>query len=197
MVDASETIRYGMEMARLSRDDWVDSAYARFGEGGLDAVAVEPLARLLGTTKGSFYWHFADRAALVDAVLERWEALETDAVIAEVDAVADPRGRLDALVWVIAHRTPERGGESTLYTAAGRNAAADTVARVTERRVAYISSVLGALGLEPSESRRRAITLVAAVVGYQQLVATGWDPAQDPEQVAASLVEMALGAHTV
>lgn len=182
-------------MARLSRDEWVDAAYERFSESGLDAVAVEPIARAIGATKGSFYWHFADRAALVDAVLERWEQLETDSVVTHVDETDDPRVRLERLVWVITHRTPQRGGEATLYTAAERNGVAATVARVTERRVTYIARLLEARGLDADEARRRAITLVAAVVGYQQLVSPGWDPHDPPERIAASLIEMTLGEH--
>lgn len=197
MAGVKETIRYGTDMARLSREDWIDAAYARFSESGLDAVAVEPVARALGATKGSFYWHFADRAALVAAVLERWELTETEAVVQLVDEIQDPRERLERLVHVVTHRTPERGGEATLFTAAARNGVADTVARVLERRIAFVASVLGDLGFDPDESRRRATTLVAAVVGYQQLVAPGWAPTQDtPLLLAASLLEMAVGAHS-
>ena len=46
----------------------------------------------LGVTKGSFYWHFVDRAALLQAVLARWEQRATDSVITWLAAVDDPRG---------------------------------------------------------------------------------------------------------
>ena len=52
---------------QLSREAWIEAALARWPSGGLDAIAVEPLATRLGTTKGSFYWHFKDRADLVIA----------------------------------------------------------------------------------------------------------------------------------
>lgn len=183
-------------MARLTRDDWIEGAYARFSESGLDAVAVEPIARGLGATKGSFYWHFADRADLVDAVLARWERNETEAVIGLVEEHQSPRERLERLVEVVTHRTPDRGGEATLFTAAARNGVAETVMRVTERRIVFVASILAELGFDQDESRRRATTLVAAVVGYQQLMAPGWSPTQDaPESLAASLLEMAIGAH--
>jgi AcrR family transcriptional regulator len=71
-----------------SADDWVDAAYERFNAGGLGAVKVEAVARDLGTTKGSFYWHFTDRPALVRAVTERWEARETDRFIAAAENTA-------------------------------------------------------------------------------------------------------------
>lgn len=82
----------------------------------------------------------------------------------------------------------------TLYAAAERNGVADRVARVTERRVSYIAGILTALGLDEQEARRRAIAVTASVVGYQQLVATGWDSRLDSvERMAASLLELALG----
>ncbi|MFT3859880.1 TetR/AcrR family transcriptional regulator [Micropruina sp.] len=181
-------------MARLTRDDWVAAAYQRFIDQGVDAIAVEPVAREIGATKGSFYWHFADRAALVSAVLDKWEQLQTEVLIAEVDQAEDPRAKLERLVWLVTNQTPQRGGEATLYAAAERNGVADRVARVTERRVSFIAGVLVALGLDDEEARRRAITLNASVVGYQQLVATGWDPRLDSvERMAGSLLEMALG----
>ncbi len=184
-------------MARLTRNDWVAAAYERFSDQGLDAVAVEPVARAIGTTKGSFYWHFADRAELVNAVLDTWEEQQTEMLIAEVDTEPRPRERLERLVWLVTHYAPQRGGEATLYAAAERNGVAVRVARVTERRVSFIAGILSALGLDEEEARRRAITLNAAVVGYQQLVTTGWDPRMDSvESMAASLVEMTLGEHT-
>ncbi|MFT4135354.1 hypothetical protein [Microbacterium sp.] len=65
---------------------------------------------------------------------------------------------------------------------------------MTERRVSYIAGILTELGLDEDEARRRAIAVTASVVGYQQLVATGWDPRVDStDRMAVSLLEMALG----
>ena len=59
--------------ARLSAADWEQAALETLAENGLAAVAVESLARRLGVTKGSFYWHFPTREALIQATIERWE----------------------------------------------------------------------------------------------------------------------------
>src|SRR3954453_8612881 len=71
--------------ASLTSDDWTRAALEALARGGLAAVAVEPLAKELGATKGSFYWHFADRSALLEAALDLWERRDTDRVIAAVD----------------------------------------------------------------------------------------------------------------
>src|SRR5215470_15475319 len=60
------------KVARLDADAWIAAAFEALAEGGIDAVRVEPLAKALGITKGSFYWHFADRRALIDAMLGSW-----------------------------------------------------------------------------------------------------------------------------
>lgn len=178
-----------MFMARLSRDDWLDAAYSRFRDGGIGAVSVEAVARDLGATKGSFYWHFTDRGALVDAVLDRWEEDETERLIRLVDAVPDPTDRLATLLEVIAHRTTERSGERTLFAEASALGITDVVSRATERRVSYTAELLEGAGLEAADARRRAVIVVAAVVGYQQLVSGGWAPgdAAEPRALVETL----------
>ena len=87
--------------ARLSAEDWAQAALDLIAEQGVAAVAVEPLARRLGVTKGSFYWHFPSRDALLSAALERWEAVEQETVFGQLEVVADPRQRLRALFQVV------------------------------------------------------------------------------------------------
>src|SRR3546814_1971029 len=79
---------------RLSAEDWAQAALDLIAENGVAAVAVEPLARRLGVTKGSFYWHFPSRDALLQAALERWESVEQEAVFGPLETIPDPRERL-------------------------------------------------------------------------------------------------------
>jgi AcrR family transcriptional regulator len=58
---------------RLEKKDWMRVARLALLEGGQGAVRVETLARKLGVSKGSFYWHFRDREALLEALLREWE----------------------------------------------------------------------------------------------------------------------------
>ena len=88
---------------RLSADDWAREALEQIAETGVASVAVEPLARRLGVTKGSFYWHFPSRDALLQAALERWETMEQELVFGSLEKVTDPRERLRALFQLVAH----------------------------------------------------------------------------------------------
>jgi AcrR family transcriptional regulator len=168
---------------RLSAEAWADAAYSRFREEGLGGVRVEAIARDLGTTKGSFYHHFADRAALIAAVMERWEREQTDQFIVEADAAPGPRERLETLFIGIARRRIP--GEDSLYLDAEREGVGDRVRDVTARRVAYVAEAIVELGFPPAQARLRALAVVAAVLGLEQLARGG------AGQIMAGRVEMA------
>ncbi|MEM7487781.1 MAG: TetR/AcrR family transcriptional regulator [Pseudomonadota bacterium] len=139
------------EKDHLGPDAWIDAAYARFREGGVDAVRVDPLARALGITRGSFYWHFENRAALLRALLTRWREEETERAISENEAGGgDPGQRLLRLL----HTCGADDGrlEMGMRDWAARDAAArEEVRRIDERRVAYMTDLAEAAGV-PSEA---------------------------------------------
>ncbi|MEO6264178.1 MAG: helix-turn-helix domain-containing protein, partial [Luteimonas sp.] len=99
---AKPPVKAAERTGRLSADDWAQAALDLIAEQGVAAVAVEPLARRLGVTKGSFYWHFPSRDALLQAALERWEKVEQETVFGQLEAVPDPRERLHALFQLVA-----------------------------------------------------------------------------------------------
>ena len=86
--------------------DWVRAAARRLAAGGIGAVAVETLARDLGVTKGSFYWHFRDRAALLAALLADWARHATEPLLRRLEGSAStaqaPRARLSRLAATVA-----------------------------------------------------------------------------------------------
>ena len=71
--------RSAANTTRLTREDWLDAAFAAVVEAGFDQARVLLLAERLGVTRGSFYWHFKDHATLIEALVERWEARELEA----------------------------------------------------------------------------------------------------------------------
>lgn len=87
-----------MPLTRTPRSSWIDEALRAFAAGGPDAVRIEPLARVLGVTKGGFYWHFGDRSALLEEMLDTWEQMSVDEVIERVEGDGgDARARLRRL----------------------------------------------------------------------------------------------------
>src|SRR5579859_3809400 len=88
----------GMAVSRTPRGRWVEEGLRALGDGGLDAVRIEPLAQAIGVTKGGFYWHFADREALLNEVLDAWERANLEDVIEAVErGGGDARVRLRRL----------------------------------------------------------------------------------------------------
>ena len=169
-----------MGMARgksesLSAGDWTQAALDALARGGLAAVAVEPLAKQLGTTKGSFYWHFADRNALIAAALDRWETRDTDLVIAAVERSGDATTRLRDLLrlaFTAAGGGAEPGTRSVelaLQANAGHPLVAATLRRVSERRLTYLTTLFTELGLSSARARDRALLAYSAFLGHAQL----------------------------
>lgn len=150
-------------------------------EGGVGAVAVEPLAKKLGVTKGSFYWHFENRDALLKATLEWWEEECTEAVIALVEKIADPYRRLGQLFAEATADRPRDGHASgpdiffsRAFELAISDAADDPIVRpvlsgVSERRIDYLEECYRAMEFSPEEARHRALLVYAAYVGTLRL----------------------------
>jgi AcrR family transcriptional regulator len=152
----------------LTRDDWADAALEAIGRGGLAAVAVEPLAAHLGATKGSFYWHFRNRAALVEAALQRWESAHTEAVIAMVEEEEDGLARLRLLFRTVFEHSDDPIEVAMLATA-DHPVVAPVLSRVTARRMSYTVGLFAALGFGDEEARDRGQLAIAAYLGHVQL----------------------------
>jgi AcrR family transcriptional regulator len=164
-----------MEMARadnrLTADDWADMALEALESGGLAAVAVEPLARRLGATKGSFYWHFKNRDALIEAAVLTWERRGTEEVIAAIEAAPgdDPAERLRRLFErVVEHGTTHRI-EMALASSADHPLIAPVLERIGKRRIDYVAELFVAAGLAPEPARSRAVICVSVYYGMTHL----------------------------
>ncbi|NIZ13149.1 TetR/AcrR family transcriptional regulator [Phaeobacter sp. HF9A] len=154
---------------RGSREVWLAAARDAFVSSGLDAVKIQPLANRLNLSRTSFYWFFSDRAALLEALLEDWEATNTGSLerasqdYAEtiVEAVLNLIGvfleggafetRLDLAVRGWAHQSDE---------VAARVHAADAA------RLAIIRDMFARFDYPPGEADVRARTLYLTQIGY-------------------------------
>ena len=154
---------------RLSADDWAQAALDLIAEQGVSAVAVEPLARRLGVTKGSFYWHFPSRDALLQAALERWESVERESVFGSLEAVPDPRERLRALFQLVGHEVKPHIIYSELLKALDHPAVQPVIDRVSQRRLEYLMASFRQAGLARQDAIHRARLTYAAYVGFLQL----------------------------
>lgn len=155
-------------MSRKEPADWIQAALEAIEEGGLAAVAVEPLARRLGVTKGSFYHHFADRRALVAATLRAWEQRYVVDQSATFDAIEDPRERLHRLL-VLAIVELEPSVIVQLLAAREDPDVAAALASAARQRVELLQRAFAQLGLPPAAARHRAASAYATYLGFAQL----------------------------
>ena len=163
-------------MRRLNREAWITGALAMLDAQPEQVLSIERLARRLQVTRGSFYHHFANRRALVDALLLRWEQTYTTAVIEQASRANSARGRLERYLALTASMQP--GRERALRRWADREqAVATTLRRVDAARLEFVRRL--ARSLLPSAAdgviERAARLGFLAFVGLQQ---TGLDSAQ-------------------
>ncbi|WP_203433319.1 TetR/AcrR family transcriptional regulator [Jiangella asiatica] len=179
---------------RLTKDDWTDAALAAIAERGVAAVAIEPIAARLRTTKGSFYWHFANREALLDAALARWEERTTTDVIGEIaDLSDDPVTLLRRLIARVIGMTERDAVGPALLATAGEPRVSSVLARVTAARIDLIVSLFQRMGFPPDDARRRALLAYSAYLGHGELAHStpGVLPA-DPDERHAYLEDVVL-----
>src|SRR5436309_3622145 len=74
---------------QLSANDWLDLGLKALAKSGFTALKAEPLAKAMGVSRGSFYWHFADLGAFHAALLKRWREIAAEQIIADVEADSD------------------------------------------------------------------------------------------------------------
>jgi AcrR family transcriptional regulator len=165
--------------ASLGREAWIAAACEVLAREGLDGVRVEPLAAKLGVTKGSFYWHFRDRAALLDALLEDWEMRATSSVIVLVDASSDsPAARLTELLRRTTSPVPGVPDVEHAIRAWGTRDpdVMRRLAAIDRRRERYVEDLLVGGGVDRSKAKHRARALYLVVIGEHTRVAHGGRP---------------------
>src|ERR1700716_3420536 len=126
---------------QLSAKDWLDQGLKALAETGFTALKAEPLAKAMGVSRGSFYWHFADISAFHAAVLKHWREIATEEIIAGVEAAS---GGEDPLAVLLRRVFGER---LTIESAVRTWASVDPAARaavqaIDRRRLGYIEGLM-------------------------------------------------------
>ena len=152
---------------RKTSADWESAALRAIAAHGLDALSIPELARTLGVTKGSFYWHFDSLKALVAAALRRWEEMDGEALDV-ARPIKDPRARLKSLFV----QSMQKREAHALYVALALSSdpeVAAAVRRVSQRRLRFLVDSYRQLGLPAAEARTRAQLAYSAYVGALHL----------------------------
>ena len=158
----------------LTPEQWVQSATELLVDGGIDHVRVDVVAKRIGVTRGSFYWHFKDRNDLLTHLLDSWRNAATEQIIERFDRKRDqPRELIRELLSLpLRGRAAERAArvELAIRSWARRDPMArHAVDDVDSRRISYIAQCFSALGFDLAEARSRAFLLYAYEVAESLL----------------------------
>lgn len=175
--NTSKSDRAGAGKAQLSRDNWLDAAAGEVAAGGFGQLRVLTLAKKLGVTRGSFYWHFRDHEDLVVSFLDRWR----DRRLHELqywkpkggDVETELREILELLLTDASRNIRRLQVELAVRDFARRDDyAAGLVAEVDAARIAQNCSLFERLSSDPGRIRDLSLLLYVATIG-SQVVLTG------------------------
>jgi len=157
---------YGDSMTdQLSARDWLKQGLKTLTTSGFMALKAEPLAKAMGVSRGSFYWHFADVAAFHAALLDYWREVAAERVIASLETEGRSEDALRRLIRTafdarLATEAAIRGW--AMHEPLARKA----MDAIDRRRVSYIAGLLAKAGLPLAQARARARILYWAFVGF-------------------------------
>ncbi|MGT2439086.1 TetR/AcrR family transcriptional regulator [Bradyrhizobium betae] len=154
-------------------DVWVEAGFGELARSGVEGVRVEVLAKNLGVTKGGFYRRFADRAALLGAMLERWRDGRVAAIAHQTSLDGqEPRERLKAVILLYSERlNPEAMAVELAirqWARSDENAAA-AVASVDAARLKHVAELYRATGRAAEEAEAQAFLFYCFIFGQSLL----------------------------
>lgn len=153
------------EPSNLTRQDWIDQGLKTLAETGVETVRVEPLARLMGVTKGSFYWHFKNREDLLEAVLQEWVKRQTNSIIERVEAAGGDATAKLLYLFELAVQDDGRVENAIRAWATNDFRITAVLAKVDQRRLDYTKTLFLQVGFAPFEAMVRARMVYYALVG--------------------------------
>ena len=141
---------------RVSREQWLEAALSALAQGGVAAVRVDALAKSLSISRSGFYWHFADRGALLDEMKDYWAGTFTESVARQATPEeSDPRGQLYALSELIQKSGANQYDLAFWSWARSDPDVAVLVERVAKFRDAHVRGLIAALGFSGDDLEAR------------------------------------------
>ena len=170
-------MRHVVGATRTPRDRWIEEGLQALAAGGPDAVRVEGLAKKLGVTKGGFYGYFADRDALLEAMLDAWERESTDEVIDRVEREGgDPRTKIQRAGVLTFSSDRLLPIDLAIRDWARRDeAVAERLRRVDNRRMALLREMIGTFCSDADEVEARSLLAFCVAIGEHFLAADHGD----------------------
>ncbi len=151
---------------RTPRGTWIEEGLRALAAGGPDAVRIDPLAQALGVSRGGFYWHFADRRALLDELLDTWERRSTEDVIDRVEREGGDAGTRARRAGALTFSSALLPIDLAVRDWARREpAVAERLRRVDDRRMAYLRSLFASVFPDEDDVEARCLLAFSLAIG--------------------------------
>lgn len=178
------------ERSTRSAADWEQAAVELIAEKGVQALAIEPLARRMGITKGSFYWHFSSRESLLEQTLQRWEEHDSRNLAKSLGEIDHPRDRLISFFRRVGKEKLTHEVYSELCAAAGHPQVEPVLERVANRRMEHLSAAFREMGMPAETARHQARLTYSVYLGFLQLQRQNQTPNLSSEEFDAYIEHM-------
>jgi AcrR family transcriptional regulator len=156
---------------RIPRSKWIEQGLRALAAGGPDAVRIEPIAQALGVTRGGFYWQFAGRQELLEAMLDTWERATTEQVVERLEREG---GDITAKL----RRLFELTSPGVVLTdlairdwARHDPAVAERLRRIDNRRMDGLRSLFAPVCPGPDEAEARSLLCFSLLIGNHFIAA--------------------------
>ncbi len=149
----------------LSPEDWADAGLHVVGRQGWAALTIDNVAAFLRVTKGSFYWHFADRREFLRAVLARWRFMSSTATLAEVADIPDARARLRRILQMVIEESGPVELDTALWAARSEPMVQSAIDASSAERIDLLGGLYQELGYPEREARRWALSAYSTFIG--------------------------------
>jgi len=173
------------EKSKLSAADWEQAAVELIAEKGVQALAIEPLARRMGITKGSFYWHFSSRESLLEQALQRWEEHDSRNLSRSLGEIDEPRDRLISFFRRVGKEKLTHEVYSELCASSGHPQVKPVLERVANRRMRHLASAYREMGLPEDQAKNQARLTYSVYLGFLQLQRQHQTPSLSSEEFDA------------
>ena len=150
---------------RTPRSKWIDEGLRALAAGGPDAVRIEPLAQALGVTRGGFYWHFEDRQALLDEMLDTWERATTEEVAERLEREGGDAGAKLRRLFALASSRVLMTDLAVRDWARRDETVAERLRRIDNRRMDYLRSLFNSLSRDPDDVEARSMLAFSLLIG--------------------------------
>ena len=166
-----DAARSGTVPARLSKEEWLARALEALGKKGAGELTIESLARQLGVTKGSFYWHFKDRADFFRQLIEYWDEHFTQTVIVEISSQGGPpEERLLELMRLVLTKRLDRFEMPVRAWVQQNPALAPLLRKVDRHRISFVRRLFLEMGFDEDTADMRTRIFLTYMISQRFLL---------------------------